>query len=332
MTLIRNTIVFLDTKFFREYKPKDALYRKVFDYSKNKKINLCTSYICLEEWRTQKVSHLTKIMQDMTQKLVELPATNFIANKILDPELHQKFPDNKQIIDQSKSGIDVFAKDNNLHVYRPREEHIWSTWSAYFHGENPFKGIKNRKDIPDAWIFECAKDALSDEVHKNIHNKFCIGGDTTLCDAFENLGFKLITLLELVEMLEKEEAGEIQEPKIAISEKIENVEQQIEEAEKISLLDALLAKTITATDREIYLRLLGFVVALDTPSHDSLINTVVSKGFTHKLTEACAVILSSSPEPYIKDTGSHYVVGNKEICEDAAERLTQEIIDLLEQA
>ena len=96
-------------------------------------------------------------------------------------------------------------------------------------------------------------------------------------------------------------------------------------------LDSLLSKTPNDNIKNIYLRLLGFVVPLNTPTHDSLIVAVASKGFDRKLTEACAVILSDKTRPYIKDTGSHYIVGNKEICTAATDRLTQEIIDMLEQ-
>ncbi len=95
-------------------------------------------------------------------------------------------------------------------------------------------------------------------------------------------------------------------------------------------LDSLLSKTPNDNIKNIYLRLLGFVVPLNTPTHDSLIDAVASKGFDRKLTEACAVILSDKSKTYIKDTGSHYIVWNKEICTAAADRLTQEIIDMLE--
>lgn len=330
MALIRNTLVFLDTRFFRDYKAKDATYRKLFEYSRAKKIRLCTSYICIEEWRTQKVSHLTRAMQDMTQKLVELPNTNYIASEIIDPTLHERFPDSELIVQHSKSGIASFIKENKIHVYNPQESHIWSTWSAYFRGADPFKQVKNRKDIPDAWILECAKDALSDDNHQNTENKFCIGEDNTLCGALKKLGFETLTVLTLIEKLEKEEAGEVTEQEEApIIEAREEAEEREESG--LSPLDRLLAKAINKPAEGIYLRLLGFVAALDTPSHESLIERVVSKGYDRKLTEACAVILSDKSNPYIKDTGNHYIVGNKEICEEATSRLTQEIIDMLDE-
>lgn len=330
MPLIRNTFIFLDTRFFKDYKPSDSAYRKLLEFSRDEKICLCTSYICIEEWRTQKVSHLSKALQDMGQRLDDLQRTNFIASNILDQNINKKFPDNEQIVKQSKVGIEQFIIENKIHVYKPKEKHIWTTWHAYFNGHDPFKQVKNRKDIPDAWILECARDALSDELHKNADNKFCIGEDNALCDALNKLDFDTITVLELVERLEKEEAGVVPETEEVSAETLADTEKEAIRVEDLSPLDALLSKAINAPSKEIYLRLLGFVVPLDTPTHDTLIDAVALKGFDRKLTKACAVILSDKSKPYIKDTGSHYIVGNKEICTSAADRLTSEIIDMLE--
>ncbi|MBN1974872.1 MAG: DUF4935 domain-containing protein [Sedimentisphaerales bacterium] len=331
MPLIRNTLVFLDTRFFKNYKLSDSAYRKLLEFSRDDKIRLCTSYICIEEWRTQKVSHLSKALQDMRHRLDDLQRTNFIANNIINHHIDIKFPDDELIIKQSKEGIKQFVNENNVQVYKPKEKHICSTWDAYFKGQPPFKEVKNRKDIPDAWILESARDSLAEELHKNADNKFCIGEDNALSDALNQLNFETITVLELVERLEKEEAGVAPETEAVSTEILADTENKAIQTEEFSPLDALLSKAINTPSREIYLRLLGFVVPLDTPTHDTLIEAVASKGFDRKLIKACAVILSDESKPYIKDTGSHYIIGNKEICRAAADRLIQEIIDMLEQ-
>lgn len=329
MKLIRNTLVFLETSFFKEYKLSDASYRKLFQYSIDGKIAFCTSYFCLEEWRTQKVSHISNTLNDLSGKFKYLHKTNYIASRLLDSEMYNNFPDTDQTKSRSKDIAKEFFKENNIRLYLPKENHIWSTWEAYFHGQAPFKTIKNRKDIPDAWILECARDALLDERNINTGNKFIIGEDKYLCGSFNAIGFETITVLDLVERLEKEEAGIIPNFDTAIMESTQETEDDTVTTEGLSPLDALLTKALDASLREINLRLLGFVVALDTPSHEALIDAVVSKGFDRKLTEASAVILSKKSKPYIKDTGNHYVVENKEICTAAAERLTQEIIEML---
>ena len=83
-------------------------------------------------------------------------------------------------------------------------------------------------------------------------------------------------------------------------------------------------------DSEIYLRLLGYLTALDSPTHEVLIAMVSSKGYNPKRVEACAVMLSGEPNPYIKDLGTHYIAGDKDICHAASERVMDEIIGMLE--
>ncbi len=329
MKLIRNTLVFCDTSFFKKYKPGDALYRKLFQYSQDRKVSLCTSYLCLEEWRTQKANHINSSLGKISENLVYLRKDNYLASKILEPEIHKNFPDDVSIITQSKMVAEEFIKENNIRLYPPREAHIFSTWEAYFNGRSPFKEKKNKTDIPDAWIFECAKDVLSDPPNTNTENKFCIVEDIKLCETLEEIDFEGITVLDLVERLEREEVGIEQKYETASTETTQERTGDIVTTEGLSPLDALLTNAVNVPVRGIYLRLLGFVVPLDTPSHDSLIDAVVSRGFDRKLTEACAVILSDKSKPYIKDTGSHYIVENKEICTAAAERLTPEIIDML---
>ena len=57
MPLLGNTLLFLDTGFFKNYKPKDGAYSQLFKYSVEGSIILCTSELCLEEWRTQKANY-----------------------------------------------------------------------------------------------------------------------------------------------------------------------------------------------------------------------------------------------------------------------------------
>lgn len=272
---------------------------------------------------------MSKVLAENSNKFIYLRANNYFANIILDPAIHNNCPDNEQICRTSETAVELFIKENNICLYLPREKHIWSTWKAYFNGQPPFKEIKNRKDIPDAWILECAKDALSDERNTSTYNKFCLVEDKELCLALNTLGFKEITVLELVKRLEKEEAGVVPKLETPKTDLPQEANEDTATIESLPPLDALLTKALDASVKGIYLRLLGFVVALDAPSHEALIDAVVSKGFDRKLTEACAVILSNNSKPYIKDTGNHYIVENKEICIAAADRLTHEIIEML---
>ena len=144
-------------------------------------------------------------------------------------------------------------------------------------------------------------------------------------------GFSAITLNELIETLKKEEEGTSPQVSPLTTEQVMTIAPGLPpQSNNLTPLDALLSKATNDTVKAIYLRLLGYVIPLNTPTHDALIDAVIAKGFDRKRTEASAVMLSDSASPYIKDTGSHYIVGDKEICTAATNMLSQEFIDMLE--
>ncbi|MET0155731.1 MAG: hypothetical protein ABW189_06485, partial [Rickettsiales bacterium] len=69
MPLLGNTIIFVDMSFLRSYKVRDKLYKDLLEFCVNREIIICTSNICVEEWRTQKVSDLNNHLQDINNKI-----------------------------------------------------------------------------------------------------------------------------------------------------------------------------------------------------------------------------------------------------------------------
>ena len=336
MQLINNTIVFLDTGFFKEYKPNSQDYHDLFQYSKDGKIILCTSHICLEEWRTQKVNHLDGAIGGIRGNLRNQIRENLISEELLDQSIYNYLPDIETIHSKSILIIERFLSEYNIKKYSPIENHIEATWDAYFHGKKPFKRPKNREDIPDSWILASACDALSEEEHKNLQNKFCITGDGTLCDALRTLGFESITLVDLLALLQKDaealtENIELQVQPTVIVFTPSNVTVEKGEASELGPLDKILSTAINDDVKEIYLRLLGFSYWLNTPSKQELIELVATRGFNERLIEACAVLLSQKPLELIRDTGNHYLPMNKEVCKEAANRVMPEILQMLNQ-
>lgn len=177
---------------------------------------------------------------------------------------------------------------------------------------------KRRTHIPDAWILEAAIDA------KNAgYSMLCLCKDGNLSSALKEYNHTVFdSAKEVLELLFPPAPIENSVPEFS--------EDGESETDEKTPLDRLLSKSLDSKMNNIYLRLLGFVGPLDTPSHDTLFSAVESKGYDRNLVEACAVMLSNGSNPYIIDTGSHYIVGNKDICDSAADRLTQEIIDMLE--
>ena len=176
MPLIKNTIVFLDTGFFKNYKEEGKYDPDFLEYSRKEKIILLTSHLCLEEWRSQKVKWLEDYLDEWNEKYDRQIQNNPIANEILGP-YPLRHPDPEEINEKSQKVVNEFVEDNKIIKYMPTERHIERTWTAYFRGLAPFKWRKNKNDIPDSWIFEAAKDIRFDEEYKDIQNRFCIGGD-----------------------------------------------------------------------------------------------------------------------------------------------------------
>lgn len=335
MPLINNTIVFLDTGFFKGHKPNEQSYHDLFQYSKDGKIILCTSHICMEEWRTQKVNHLSGFIGTTRNNLAHQIRENLISERLLDRVIYSYLLDTEIISSRSATIIDEFLSENKIKKYSPIGPHIEATWDAYFHGKKPFKRAKNREDIPDSWIFESARDALREEEYKNLQNRFCITGDSTLCDALKTLGFESVTLIDLLALLQKEVqalTGHMEQqippiaPDVLSSETVEKGEPP-----ELGQLDKILSTAINADIKEIYLRLLGFSYWMNTPSKQELIASIATRGFNDKLIEACAVLLSQKPLELIRDTGNHYLPRNKEACKEAADRVMPEILQMLDQ-
>ena len=291
------------------------------------------SEIALREYRGKMIDELLARIEQTKTKMSALQAEwqkNDIAKELDYPFPRDRdiFPQKDEIISEADRFIGKLL-DSGVKQINMQGHHKDAVWENYFNWDPPFNTSsisergdkkvreKRRTHIPDAWILEAAIDA------KNIgHKMLCLCGDGNLSAVLEAHNHRVFKVAK--DVLDVLFPPEPTDPTLTVSDGAET------EVYDQTPLDSLLSKTPNDNIKNIYLRLLGFVVPLNTPTHDSLIDAVASKGFDRKLTEACAVILSDKSKPYIKDTGSHYIVWNKEICTAAADRLTQEIIDMLE--
>ncbi len=331
--LIRNTLVFLDTGFFKNYKATDRNHLDFLKYAKEEKLMLCTSHICLEEWRSQKTQHLRDFLNTATTNYNMHTRQNPISDEILSP-YPLRHPSTEEIDEKSKTFVDAFVADNNIVRYMPTENHVTRTWEAYFAGFPPFSRRKNREDIPDSWVFEAARDMRFDEEYRGVANRFCIGGDKNLNGNFEALGLKTITVTELLELFKQEEDASAAVPAIEVA--VSPTSQNIlitDVGATISAdsdLNQILETAISVEIREIYIRILGYVSWLSSPSKAELFSLIENRGFNRALIEAAGTILSQSDLQIIQDTGNHYLPVNKSVCEEAANLVMMEIIEILD--
>lgn len=333
-------VVYVDTSYLTYMSANEkADWNKLLEHSKacvenlniKPRLEIHISEIALREYRAKMIDDLIVKIDATKRKLDEL-RTEWQKNDIA-KELGHSFPWDQEIFPQNNeinSKGDRFIEkllDRGVKQINMQEHHNEEVWKKYFNWEPPFntQSVSDRGDkklrekrrihIPDAWILEAAVDARSVD-----QNMLCLCKDEKLSKSLEGHNHRIFKSSKdvLDELFPPEQTG------FTSTESEEGIEIYNQ-----TPLDNLLSKTPNNNIKNIYLRLLGFVVPLDTPTHDLLIDAVVSKGFDRKLTEACAIILSDKSMPYIKDTGSHYIIGNEEVCTAAADQLTQEIIDML---
>lgn len=330
MPLIRNSLVFLDTGFFKSHKTTDNVYRDFLLYSKDRKVRLCTSEMCLKEWHSQKVEQLESYFRTSQEKYSYLRRDSIVADEILSRYPGQ-YPDSEEIKKIAGEVIEQFVKEHEIQVYPATEEHIDRTFGAYFNGDPPYRGRKKKDDIPDSWVFEAAKDARFDQEHKSLQNRFCIGADKGLNEHLEQLGLRPINKSDLLDLLQREEqqlvggGPEIQ----ATSVKRKEPETVTPAAPSEDSLEIVLSTAISTELREIYIRVLGYTYWMSGPAKEDLIEMLEAKGFPRQLIEASVAILSQPSLKLITDTGNHILPTNKVVCEQAANLTMDEIVEVL---
>lgn len=327
MALIRNTLIFLDTGFFKHHKPTDNAYKDFLQYSKDEKIVLCTSHICLREWRSQIVGEMQSYVRSVQGLYAEKRRNSLLADALLH-NYQLVYPDESEIESVSIQVIEKFVNDHKIRIYNPREDHIERTFDAYFNGDPPYLAAKAKKDIPDSWVFEAAKDARFDKENKEFQNKFSIGNDKQLNDHLEALGLKPITKSGLLERLQREE-DEFALGEQEIAKTLTNVVTTPQGTELNNGLKSVLGSAINPEIYEIYVRLLGYTHWFSGPAKKDLFSVIESRGFNRQLIEASATILSQASLELIEDTGNHFLPKNKAVCEEAANLIMEEILEIL---
>ncbi len=338
----KNFKIFVDTSYLTRMPATEKVeWNKLLELSiecgkrsnVKQNIGIFISEIALRELRCKMLDELiAKIDQARTRldSLQEEWQKNEVAKKLVYP-----FPKNRDIFPQKKE-IETAADEaieslisKGVKKVKIQEHHKDAVWENYFDWLPPFDAPspaqrseravreKRRIHIPDAWILEAAMDTKDE---KSTLLCLCIDGNLSKALKVHNYDVyqSAKEILDILISPTIEESAQLQAECLKVS------------GQEIHPLDLLLTKAPNEKVKNIFLRLLGFVEVMDTPRHEELINAVVSIGFDSKLAEACAVILSENSNPYLKNTGSHYIVGNNEICSEAAERLTQEIVDMLE--
>ncbi|MEQ1704748.1 MAG: PIN domain-containing protein [Rickettsiales bacterium] len=334
-------IVYVDTSYLtRMSHTERADWEQLLKHAENSSkdlnvkpsLEIRISEIALAEYRGKLRDELLAEIQRTNTQISSLSKT--WQSSVIKKYLSYPFPQDVSPLptkEQIESAVENYIGEDlapYLKVSEIKEHHSKGFWQKYFNWESPFDKWTEterddpkvrearRKHIPDAWILLAAIDA------KNAKETFlCLCNDDGLSNALtgiEHLSYKST----------KDVWDIIFPPPPVVVQPVAPPSQQNVGSVPTSL-DNLLSKAPNENISGIYLRLLGFVVPLNTPTHESLVNAVVAQGYDKRLTEACAILLSDESRPYIKNTGSHYIAVDKAICNEASSRLTLEIIEML---
>jgi len=219
-------------------------------------------------------------------------------------------PNENDLEQHSFEWIEDFCKTNLIEVLEPTEQHIKQTWELYFSGRPPFKNIKERSDIPDAWIYVAA---LSKR--ESYGSLYCLIGNSDKNSGDKHLALSL-----------REAKCEVSNDLLEFLGKIETTEPTHSNNSSLNIGKSLAA--LAAEEEPIKIRILGYVHWFDGISKSDLSSILQSKGHSKELVEGLAKRLSLAG--YIKDVGNTYLPLNLDACRNAAQKIKPELLEALE--
>ncbi len=181
----KEILVTMDTNILRD----DPYFQKAdmdtFIKICNKgKIQLSISEIVVKEYKSQQLEEICKKFDEITQRLETKKdkTKNIDENKLLKITIDEIISAKNNYIGSIEKRFSAFVEKTNSIISPISENHGKKVMDDYFEGKPPFKTIKNRKDIPDSFIYHF----INDQIIKNDFSKYCfITNDQELYNCVE---------------------------------------------------------------------------------------------------------------------------------------------------
>jgi len=146
--------IVIDTSILRKdrgFHKSDILLLKKL--SKLELVNIHIPWIVYSESKSQNYIDLNLGIDKALKELSTLKRIGIIDDKIIkiSKELSKIKSDSENI---SNKHWETFIKDAKITIHQIQERHGKRVMDSYFSGTDPFSNKKNRKDIPDAFIYE----------------------------------------------------------------------------------------------------------------------------------------------------------------------------------
>lgn len=163
-------VVFLDSSTLRSINPRSELFAALLRLANEEVISIRLHEIIWKEVTTGLWEEAKQLI-DKAQKIRK------IFNWLPESETRLAYFNAVQLIaeigteggaDQIRKGFQNILQSSSIQVIRLSLEQTEEVFDSYFSGKAPFKNIKSREDIPDAFIFSTIKEASkNDDI--NVH-------------------------------------------------------------------------------------------------------------------------------------------------------------------
>lgn len=320
--------VFLDTSAIRKAGFRHPDFQKLLEYSKSNTVRLFVSYIAWEELRTQSLETACAEVIQVQQFFDALrrgQPESFILQGLRSPVM--ELWDRAEIEVRSRKAMEDFASDNRITVVTMGADHAERAWRRYFDVSLPFrpevtKRENRRKDIPDSWILEAAIDLKRD--HPSL---IAACTDVNFQAALEKVLRISVygTIEELVEFID----GASQPPR-TVERVVTRHSAYVPPNENVAHAEGALAAVFTEAEaqlRTVGTKVIGLVSYLGSPTKDQLYTLLERSGVLPAIGRNVAEQLALAQ--VIRDTGHHYIPGNKEAGSQATAAVEPEIIRLV---
>jgi len=192
--------VIVDTSVLRTISPRNPgpEIGLLSDLCGDGKLALVVPEVAWNEWKTQFAEAAKKEIEETTQMLRK------VSRRVgmFELEARRECSSFADILDAARDSLiaDHVGVINNfpfrmLHIAEGAGKRVMD---AYFAGKPPFKQLKARKDIPDAFIFDACESFASKHP-----NSIFVCKDGPLCSAVAQLGLKVVHSFSDLLMLEQ---------------------------------------------------------------------------------------------------------------------------------
>ena len=207
-------IVILDTEVLkRDPKRIKGPFLALSKLAQNELIEIHLSEISVKEFLSDQKTKIEAVFskaQTSLNSLYKQPISDDFLNSLTD--LTKKIVTEKHdAFDRVSKDFDYWCEENSVKIDLVKEEHGNKVLEGYFSAAPPFKKLKNREDIPDAFIWENIFDLSQSDSQLSL-----LSGDNHLREACKKYFSNVTTYKDINSFLEKE--GYISELRLGILE------------------------------------------------------------------------------------------------------------------